>query len=82
VIPNVELCRNIGFDQDATHVFSDDCPWRVAQTEPMKFPLVHPSGVTPDAAADLAFNERVLVGEGSAPPRLRERISQALSAFR
>jgi hypothetical protein len=48
----------------------------------MKFPLVHPSGVTPDAAADLAFNERVLVGEGSAPPRLRERISQALSAFR
>ncbi len=82
VIPNVELSRNIGFDQDATHIFPDDNPWRVAQTESMKFPLVHPPGITPDAAADLAFNERVLVGEGSAPPRFRERISRALSAFR
>jgi hypothetical protein len=82
VIPNVELCRNIGFDQDATHIFSTDCPWRVAQTEPMKFPLVHPSGVTPDAAADLAFNERVLVAEGSSPYGLRQRISKALSAFK
>jgi hypothetical protein len=43
---------------------------------------VHPSGVTPDAAADLAFNERVLVAEGSIPYGLRERISKALSAFR
>jgi hypothetical protein len=82
IIPNVELCRNIGFDNDATHVFSTDCPWRVAQTEPVKFPLVHPPGVTPDAAADLAFNERVLIGEGSAPPGIREKISRALSAFR
>ena len=82
IIPNVELCRNIGFDHDATHVFSADCPWRVAQTEPVKFPLVHPPGVTPDAAADLAFNERVLIGEGSTPPGLREKISRAISAFK
>jgi hypothetical protein len=79
---DIELCRNIGFDSDATHIFSADCPWRVAQTEPMEFPLVHPSNMTPDADTDLAFNERVLVAEGVSPYGLRERISQALSAFR
>ena len=82
VIPNVELCRNIGFDNAATHVFSADCPWRVAHTDPMKFPLAHPRYITPDAAADLAFNQSVLVAEGIHPRRFSERISQALSAFK
>lgn len=81
-IPNTELCRNIGFEGEATHVFGKDCPWRIEKMEAMKFPLVHPLCVTPDAEADFAFNERVLVAEGMGEVSLRQKISHALSAFK
>ena len=82
VIPNVELCRNIGFDNDATHEFAADCPWRVSRTEPMNFPLIHPASVTPDAEADLAFNQRVLLAEGAGGRTFRQKISAAWSALK
>jgi len=78
VIPAVELCRNIGFDGEATHRFGDDCPWRVKQTEPMTFPLVHPACMTPNAEADLAFNECVLKAETRRQPKVYERLFHAL----
>jgi len=82
VIPNVELCRNIGFGMDATHTFGSDSPWRVERTEAMTFPLVHPGSVTVDAEADLAINQLVLSAERPGNYGLRQRISHALAALR
>ncbi|HUI06234.1 MAG TPA: glycosyltransferase family 2 protein [Verrucomicrobiae bacterium] len=82
VIPNVELCRNIGFGEGATHTVGASSPWRVDRTEAMRFPLVHPPCVTPDAEADLAINQVVLSAETPGHYGLRQRISRALSAFK
>jgi len=84
VIPNTELCQNIGFGDDATHTFGNDSPWRVERTEPVTFPLRHPPAIMPDAEADLAFNERVVASEPQpVPPRkLRRLVKRALSAFK
>lgn len=51
VIPNVNLVANIGFDDDATHTQGT---WRFTNlpTENMVFPLVHPTKIHPNRAAD------------------------------
>lgn len=51
VIPAVNLVANIGFGPGATHT---PVPNRYAamKVEPMRFPLVHPSLMQPNAAAD------------------------------
>ena len=51
IVPNVNLISNIGFGPDATHThvvgIHADMP-----TEPMRFPLVHPSFVLQDPQGD------------------------------
>lgn len=52
-VPNVNLIKNMGFGNDATH--SQDCgsPLSQLKLNQMKFPLVHPDSVTPDLNYDL-----------------------------
>lgn len=47
VVPAVNLIKNIGFGQDATHTKSNS-PLSNITTHPMKFPLVHPRDIQVD----------------------------------
>ncbi len=58
VVPNVNLVSNIGFGVDSTHTKCVN-PFAGQPTEPVPFPLVHPSHVGRDAAADRLTEARV-----------------------
>jgi hypothetical protein len=59
-IPNANLVTNIGFREDATHTHPEQRGLRSdLPAEEMAFPLRHPAGLEPNAAAD-AYTERVL----------------------
>jgi hypothetical protein len=55
IIPNVALCRNIGFGEDATHSVSLNDPRNQAYQHEAKFPLRHPEGITVDRERNLAY---------------------------
>ncbi|MDE3090298.1 MAG: glycosyltransferase family 2 protein, partial [Chloroflexota bacterium] len=60
IMPNVNLVSNIGFQSTATH--TNKIYWYANMpTEPMTFPMCHPSVVVQDAKAD-TFTQRVLFG--------------------
>lgn len=52
IIPNVNLISNIGFRSDATHT-SGKSIYSCMKTEPIAFPLKHPSYVYPHTKADV-----------------------------
>jgi len=51
-IPSVNLIQNVGFGPDATHTTTDRHPLRLEGAGRMRFPLMHPTEVTPNAAYD------------------------------
>lgn len=52
ILPNVNLVENIGFGVDATHTFDNDSILSKVPTCEMKFPIIHPTEVKVDDAAD------------------------------
>ena len=66
----VNLVSNLGFGPEATHT-ADSQAWQSRMsTEPMRFPLVHPSEVRPDENRD-AWTENYVFGIGRAGLRTR-----------
>lgn len=59
VLPNVNLVSNHGFGRDASHTTNTNSKFAYLLTQPMIFPLVHPTTIAVDAEAD-AFTEDVL----------------------
>jgi hypothetical protein len=49
--PKVNLVSNIGFGADATHTLTGN-GFESRATEPMRFPLIHPTLVAADARSD------------------------------
>jgi len=60
VMPAVNQIRNLGFGADATHT-KDDAPRLVLelQTQPLKFPLIHPEAVACNFGADDYIGSKV-----------------------
>jgi hypothetical protein len=59
VTPEVNLIKNIGFDQDSTHTKSDMIRYQVESKE-MEFPINHPNYVLPDLEADEYLFNKIL----------------------
>ena len=55
IIPNVNLCRNIGFGADATHSVSLDDPRNQEYLHEARFPLQHPQDIVVDEARNLSY---------------------------
>jgi hypothetical protein len=80
VTPNVNLVSNIGFREDATHTGPELASvFGALPTEPMRFPLRHPSSVDANASAD-AYIERLVFGGNIS--RMFERLRTARRAER
>lgn len=79
-LPSANLVSNIGFGTDSTHTFFRG---RVAAmpTEPMRFPLRHPSAVERNEPADDA-TEKVLFSRARPVLRKLKRIAKALGVRR
>lgn len=78
VAPNVNLISNIGFGPDATHTHTVGIHANM-KTEPMEFPLTHPTFILPDPAAD-----QYIADEQLAPSflkRQKRRIKKYLPIF-
>jgi len=52
IIPRVNLITNIGYGPDAAHTTNPNDEKALLPVEPIGFPLVHPSVVSPDPVAD------------------------------
>ena len=52
ILPKVNLVKNIGFRQDATHTTSSNSVNPSSITQPIDFPLLHPSHMIIDRIAD------------------------------
>jgi hypothetical protein len=59
VLPNVNLVSNHGFGEDSSHTKNTNSKFAFLLTQPMAFPLQHPTTVAVDENAD-AFTEEVL----------------------
>jgi hypothetical protein len=66
VVPNVNLISYIGCLADSAHTSDLQAPYCGLPTSPMRFPLVHPSCVERDLAADLFEFVRVFLGRPEA----------------
>jgi hypothetical protein len=75
VMPNVNLVSNIGFHAGATHTAAEN-QFSAMSTEPMQFPLDHPSFVIRDRLAD-DFTHRTHVTEGLGI-RLRRKFNKII----
>ncbi|MBL8001354.1 MAG: nucleotide-diphospho-sugar transferase [Flavobacteriales bacterium] len=60
IIPNVNLCRNIGFGDGSTHTVNESDPRNQEHLHEAVFPLRHPAEVAIDPARDLAYFDRFL----------------------
>lgn len=56
IVPNVNLCSNIGFGKEATHTWSSKSPMAAKKTE-LIMPIVHPSDCSIRKDADLDFQK-------------------------
>jgi len=55
IIPNVNLCRNVGFGDDATHSVSLRDPRNQLHLHEAAWPLEHPAAITVDPQRNLAY---------------------------
>lgn len=55
IIPNVNLCRNVGFGDDATHSVSLRDPRNQEHLHEAAWPLEHPASITVDPERNLAY---------------------------
>jgi hypothetical protein len=62
ILPAVNLISNIGFGPDATHTRKVD-PFADLPTQPLAFPLKHPTEVQGNLEADQAFFDAAIKGE-------------------
>ena len=76
IAPNVNLISNCGFGPDATHTTGKEVVGNLP-TGPIKFPLKHPVGMSPDHQADV-YEGRVL----HLPPkrRLKMKVKRLLQS--
>ena len=93
VLPKVNLVSNIGFDADATHS-STRSRYADIPTVSIEFPLMHPTRIEADRAADNytsrthfreeGFNERKLIRglKNLIPLSMRQRLKQELLSLR
>lgn len=78
VVPNVNLVSNVGFGPEATH--TTRAAWyENLPTQSLTFPLVHPSRIAPDKAADRHDFYRRFCGETTALGIMRRRVVVAIS---
>lgn len=81
VIPRVNLVRNIGFDEKATHTVERDfASLGMHHSRAAEFPLSHPKGMAFDTSQDdrvFARHYRVLEGRRSLWEKLRDRLFSA-----
>jgi hypothetical protein len=77
VMPNVNLVTNIGFGSNSTHTFRKSV-YADMQTEPMQFPLSHPSFVIRDSLAD-TFTDKTMFATHSLLSRAKRSISRFIS---
>jgi hypothetical protein len=78
ILPATNLISNIGFSADATHTRDPNDERAFVPTEPMRFPLQHPSYVMRDTQADRRIVEQV--GLQRMPQDLYHRTRRALLA--
>lgn len=74
-LPAVNLVSNIGFDERGTHTSSEDSNAARLSTEPLTFPLQHPSAMVRDYGADRFTSKHHFEISGSNPPRWRQLAS-------
>ncbi|MCB0769798.1 MAG: hypothetical protein KDC00_05265 [Flavobacteriales bacterium] len=55
IIPNVNLCRNVGFGEDATHSVDRRDPRNQEHLHSAEWPLEHPVEITVDTERNLAY---------------------------
>jgi hypothetical protein len=81
VIPRVNLVRNIGFDEKATHTVERDfAGLGMHRSRAAEFPLSHPEGMAFDAGKDdwvFARHYRVLEARRNLWEKLRDRVFSA-----
>jgi hypothetical protein len=58
IIPNVNLCRNIGFNDDGTHTVRKNDPRNKKELHEIGFPLRHPDAIAIDPKRDAVYYER------------------------
>jgi hypothetical protein len=75
VLPAVNLVSNIGFDERGTHTSSEDSNAARLSTEPLTFPLQHPSAMVRDYGADRLTSKHHFEISSSNPPRWRQLAS-------
>jgi hypothetical protein len=83
ITPRVNLIKNIGFGEDATHTTSpNDSRLRVARRS-MQFPLIHPPDVVRDKEADRAVVARMVARTLSKDSRswVRRKVSTLVPAY-
>lgn len=77
VVPDVNLVANHGFDEDATHTQLPSSRFARMKTNRMSFPLLHPSTVEVDTAADAVTEDVLFSGSLTrAFARARHRITR------
>jgi hypothetical protein len=62
IIPKINLVSNIGFREDATHVTDSKSPLANLATYTIEFPLIYPSFIHRDRAADYIFSRNFFNG--------------------
>lgn len=76
IIPEANLCRNIGFTSDATHTVSPDDSRNRSVLHAARFPLRHPARLEVDPVRDLAYFEAHILP--SKVQRLKNFVKQLL----
>lgn len=59
IIPASNLISNIGFGSNSTHTSDSRSPYSNMPTEPMKFPMIHPTEMVSNIAADMYTQDTV-----------------------
>ncbi len=79
ILPQINLVANIGHGWQASHTTAIS-PWANLPTQPMPFPLDHPTHMIPDARAD-AYTESIMFTRPSWGARVRHQLGDLVRRF-
>ena len=80
VVPEVNLVRNVGHGDQASHTFNRDSPLSNVPAVPIHFPLRHPPNVERHASADDWDQETVFAGP-AVVTRVRQKIRRLVARW-
>jgi hypothetical protein len=73
IVPHANLVSNLGYGAGATHT-TRVSEWAAVPTQPMTFPLTHPSFIVPDTQADALLHKRGFYWRPALLRRIRRKL--------